>query len=687
MISPFKFWVQNVVPSEVDYDSLSYYEQLCKVVAKLQEVITQCNQTEEKVTELQQLYATLKSWVESYFENLDLQEQINNKLDEMVLDGTFTKLLQDLGFFSQNDIEPHRLFRYVTPTHLYESDLTERHNSNDWGQGMCKVGNHTMITLYNSSKYSDYVDYVIVDENNTIIRTGTFLGGHANSIYYDNGKLYVCPTAHNSNGTTSVWRSILIYDYATMSLIKEVPIDVANPYALTKDAKTNKWYMLGVGSGGINRVYSYDIETNVATELFTLYKGAWGFNSQSQSIAVINNNVYWLTATPNNMNVYDLKGNLLKIYSFKEWSEYFLIGECEDIYIDEDFNLTLYSVCFDTYPRYRFNQVWTYNLITGKNVLRGSRYDSGVNAVHVKKSNFTTYGKVYNPIGTTASPFEYIGEADITFANPNYVFSQIYIDDSENYDEIAYCANNNYTIESQNHKATINALICSRCEKVRVDNMIVDNELAIENSIHLYNCGKFLINDSTVINNSQTAETKCCIDNINGEIALKGNMTFSGFTKYAINNNSPYKIHCPIGINYNVRNTSKSSGGQTFRMTGLWDTTNNPTVPETIMSNILNGMYSDIILQLYSKSLNTRTSVRIPLTSSLLSNISSSEGATINVGFAYSSDNNFYSGVVSFKLTSNGTFTILKSSTSYILSNDTTGTLTNDECITCIDYV
>ena len=40
MITKITFWCQKVLPVEFD-DSLSYYEQLCKVVDKLNEVINE----------------------------------------------------------------------------------------------------------------------------------------------------------------------------------------------------------------------------------------------------------------------------------------------------------------------------------------------------------------------------------------------------------------------------------------------------------------------------------------------------------------------------------------------------------------------------------------------------------------------------------------------------------------------
>lgn len=76
--TPFRFWCQKVLPLVYD-DSLSYYELLAKVVEYL-------NNTMSDVI-------TLEDFVTNYFDNLDVQEEINNKLDAMAIDGSLTALV------------------------------------------------------------------------------------------------------------------------------------------------------------------------------------------------------------------------------------------------------------------------------------------------------------------------------------------------------------------------------------------------------------------------------------------------------------------------------------------------------------------------------------------------------------------------------------------------------------------
>ena len=88
-LRPFRFWCQKVLPLVYD-DSLSYYEILCKVVEYLNNVINDVNNLGNDVTELENKFTELKKYVDNYFANLDIQNEINNKLDAMLKDGSLT---------------------------------------------------------------------------------------------------------------------------------------------------------------------------------------------------------------------------------------------------------------------------------------------------------------------------------------------------------------------------------------------------------------------------------------------------------------------------------------------------------------------------------------------------------------------------------------------------------------------
>lgn len=81
-ILPFKpFFCHKVLPLTYD-DSLSYYEILCKLVHSL-------NLTIENVAELGGDFQRLYDFVINYFDNLDLQEEIDNTIDRLIETGEF----------------------------------------------------------------------------------------------------------------------------------------------------------------------------------------------------------------------------------------------------------------------------------------------------------------------------------------------------------------------------------------------------------------------------------------------------------------------------------------------------------------------------------------------------------------------------------------------------------------------
>ena len=87
--------LQNFPFIEKDFDALTDYEFLCKVVEYLNKVIKQTNLMEDNENELVRVYNELYNYVENYFDNLDVQEEINNKLDEMVESGELQAIIFD----------------------------------------------------------------------------------------------------------------------------------------------------------------------------------------------------------------------------------------------------------------------------------------------------------------------------------------------------------------------------------------------------------------------------------------------------------------------------------------------------------------------------------------------------------------------------------------------------------------
>lgn len=86
----FREWCNHTMPvlPQVYGDELSYYELLNKVVEKLNEIGITVNE--------------LIDYVNNYFDSLDVQKMIDDKLDEMAQDGTLADLINNILFSSLN---------------------------------------------------------------------------------------------------------------------------------------------------------------------------------------------------------------------------------------------------------------------------------------------------------------------------------------------------------------------------------------------------------------------------------------------------------------------------------------------------------------------------------------------------------------------------------------------------------
>ena len=74
--------------------SMTYYEQIIWFTKYLQDtVIPTINNNAQAVEEVQQIVMDLQDYINNYFDNLDLQEEVNTKIDEMVEDGTLERII------------------------------------------------------------------------------------------------------------------------------------------------------------------------------------------------------------------------------------------------------------------------------------------------------------------------------------------------------------------------------------------------------------------------------------------------------------------------------------------------------------------------------------------------------------------------------------------------------------------
>lgn len=157
-ISPFILFCQKVIPLAFD-ESMSYYECLCALVNYLyNEVVPAVNNNADAVTELQ-------NYVKNYFDNLDVQDEINNKLDEMAESGQLADIVAQylqlagvLGYNTVNDM--------INASNLVNGSFARTYGLNTYNDGK---GAFYKIRTLTSSDVVDGVNIIAVNFSDTLI--------------------------------------------------------------------------------------------------------------------------------------------------------------------------------------------------------------------------------------------------------------------------------------------------------------------------------------------------------------------------------------------------------------------------------------------------------------------------------------------------------------------------------------
>ena len=104
-LKPFKKLCITIGTLPSSYmEAMSYQELLLWLCDYLKNtVIPAFDNNANAVTELQNLYIELKNYVDNYFTNLDVQNEIDTKLDEMVSNGTFDNIINQKLFNNINN--------------------------------------------------------------------------------------------------------------------------------------------------------------------------------------------------------------------------------------------------------------------------------------------------------------------------------------------------------------------------------------------------------------------------------------------------------------------------------------------------------------------------------------------------------------------------------------------------------
>ena len=88
-LTPFKWFIlENFPLIDEDFDALTNWQLFCKLGQEMNKLIDSQNSVGTQMENVTNAFIVLQDYVNNYFDNLDVQDEINNKLDAMVQDGT-----------------------------------------------------------------------------------------------------------------------------------------------------------------------------------------------------------------------------------------------------------------------------------------------------------------------------------------------------------------------------------------------------------------------------------------------------------------------------------------------------------------------------------------------------------------------------------------------------------------------
>lgn len=163
-LPPFKQMCMTIgnLPSSF-MESMTYYEALEWLYKYLgDEVIPNVNNTNEAVIELQNNFTILENYVNNYFDNLDVQEEINNKLDEMAESGELTDIIAQYlglaGMLTFNTVADMKIADNLSNGSICQT--LGYYNINDGGKAIYKIHNTIPTSYYENIDSGLYAELI-----------------------------------------------------------------------------------------------------------------------------------------------------------------------------------------------------------------------------------------------------------------------------------------------------------------------------------------------------------------------------------------------------------------------------------------------------------------------------------------------------------------------------------------------
>jgi len=181
-LPPFKGWVLENFPFiEADFDALNNYQMMCKVIEYLKVFQGNLDNMDDNVNSLYNAFVELQNYVNNYFDNLDVQEEINNKLDEMVESGELQELIAEYFDVIETIKYPAQFIfpKFIPDSYMGDCNLIKIKDKNILIDTDIS-NNFATVRTYLNDNDATHIDYLIISHYDS-----DHIGNVENLINYD----------------------------------------------------------------------------------------------------------------------------------------------------------------------------------------------------------------------------------------------------------------------------------------------------------------------------------------------------------------------------------------------------------------------------------------------------------------------------------------------------------------------
>lgn len=192
-LSPFKWFVLENFPFiEADFDAITDWQLFCKLSEEMNKVIEKVNLCGEQVEELTNAFNNLQDYVNNYFDNLDVQDEIDNILNDMAESGELAEIINQELLASINQQIANIQTQQQQMTTNLNNNINKTNNNEAQINNLkqTKADNSDLVDFVNNTNQAINNQYEIIGR----LQGGTPIVVSDISAMTDTSKIYVLTT-------------------------------------------------------------------------------------------------------------------------------------------------------------------------------------------------------------------------------------------------------------------------------------------------------------------------------------------------------------------------------------------------------------------------------------------------------------------------------------------------------------